>query len=74
MMGFSNISFRPTADLDSGGQEDLDQFIEDEKSKFIFIPAAKVGGIMANNTFLFARTSQRTYAIAKIAGIKICEA
>jgi GDP-L-fucose synthase len=123
--GFSKIITRSSADLDLRNQQATDQFFESEKPDFVFLAAAKVGGIMANNTYrgefiyenlmiesniihaahvnkvkklLFLGSSciypklapqplkeeylltgpleptNEPYAIAKIAGVKLCEA
>jgi GDP-L-fucose synthase len=123
--GFTNIVTRTSAELDLRRQVDVEQFFEYEKPEYVFLAAAKVGGIYANNTFradflydnltiqnnvlysafrsgakklLFLGSSciypklapqpmredalltgvleptNEPYAIAKIAGIKLCEA
>ena len=123
-MGFKNLLLRSREELNLLDQQKVFQFLDDEKPEYIIIAAAKVGGIMANNTYraeflyenliiesnlihgahlanvnnlLFLGSSciyprncpqpmkeeylltgllERTnepYAIAKIAGIKLCE-
>ncbi len=123
--GFSNIITRTSSELDLTQQQAVSDFFEKEKPKFVFLAAAKVGGIHANNTYradflyrnlmmesnvihaaylygveklLFLGSSciypkmapqplkedslltgtleytNEPYAIAKIAGIKLCEA
>jgi len=49
--GFNNFLFRTSAELDLRNQEDVDSFFEREKPDYVFLAAAKVGGIMANNTY-----------------------
>lgn len=49
--GYSNILTRTHAELDLASQGQVQQFFEDEKPEYVFLAAAKVGGIMANNTF-----------------------
>ena len=122
--GFSNIVTRTHAELDLIDQQSVKVFFEHEKPDQVYLAAAKVGGIHANNTFpaefiydnlmvqnnvihqaflsgvkklLFLGSSciypklaeqpmnedalltgkleptNEPYAIAKIAGIKICE-
>ncbi len=122
--GFSNIVTRTHAELDLTDQQSVKAFFETEKPTQVYLAAAKVGGIHANNTFpaefiydnlmvqnnvihqaflsgvkklLFLGSSciypklapqpmsedalltgkleptNEPYAIAKIAGIKICE-
>ena len=123
--GFTNIITRTSAELDLRNQEHFNDFFETEKPEYVFLAAAKVGGIVANNTFradfiyenlmiesniihaayvnnvtklMFLGSSciypklapqplkeeylltglleytNEPYAIAKIAGIKLCEA
>jgi GDP-L-fucose synthase len=123
--GYSNIITKSSSDLDLRNQANVLDFFEKEKPEFVFIAAAKVGGIMANKTYraefiydnlmiqnniihasylhkveklLFVASSciypkfalqpltekylltaeleptNEPYAIAKIAGIKMCEA
>jgi GDP-L-fucose synthase len=124
-LGYHQIITRTSKELDLRNQVAVDSFFETEKPEYVFLAAAKVGGIQANNTyradFLYdnlmiqnhvihaAYTHQVTkllflgssciypkmapqplqetalltglleptnepYAIAKIAGIKLCEA
>ncbi len=123
--GFNNIVTATSSELDLRDQLAVRLFFEQEKPAFVFLAAAKVGGIMANNTYraeflydnlmieaniihaaflnkveklLFLGSSciypkfaeqplredsllsgileptNEPYAIAKIAGIKLCEA
>ncbi|MBL7898609.1 MAG: GDP-L-fucose synthase [Crocinitomicaceae bacterium] len=123
--GYSNIIVRSSKELDLKNQNAVNDFINSEKPEFVFLAAAKVGGILANNTYraeflydnlmiasnvihasyktgvtklLFLGSSciypkmapqplkeeylltglleqtNEPYAIAKIAGIKLCEA
>ncbi|RYY60602.1 MAG: GDP-L-fucose synthase [Chitinophagaceae bacterium] len=123
--GYSNILVRTSAELDLRNQQAVNDFFEAEKPEYVFLAAAKVGGIMANNVYraeflyfnlmieaniihasyvngvkklLFLGSSciypklapqplkesylltglleetNEPYAIAKIAGIKMCEA
>jgi GDP-L-fucose synthase len=123
--GFRNIVYKSSDELDLRKQDDVHVFFEKEKPAFVFLAAAKVGGIMANDTFradflyenlmiesniihaawksnvkklmflgssciyprlapqplkeeyLLTGTLEHTnepYAIAKIAGIKLCDA
>jgi GDP-L-fucose synthase len=123
--GFSNLLVRTSSELDLRNQLDVSVFFDNEKPDYVFLAAAKVGGIMANNTyradFLYENLaiqnnvihysylngvkklmflgssciypklapqplkeeylltgllepSNEPYAIAKIAGIKMCEA
>jgi GDP-L-fucose synthase len=123
--GYNNIITRTSKELDLRNQSAVNEFFSAEQPEFVFVAAAKVGGILANNTyraeFLYdnliieaniihaAYTAKVTklfflgssciypkmapqplkeeylltglleptnepYAIAKIAGIKLCEA
>ncbi|MBC7902962.1 MAG: GDP-L-fucose synthase [Gemmatimonadaceae bacterium] len=49
--GFGNIVVKTSAELDLRNQSAVDEFFAKEKPEFVFMAAAKVGGIMANNTF-----------------------
>nr|WP_317170287.1 GDP-L-fucose synthase [Limnovirga soli] len=124
-LGYTNIITRSSSELDLRNQQQVNSFFELEKPSYVFLAAAKVGGIMANNTYradflyqnlmieaniihaaanngvtklLFLGSSciypkfapqplqedylltgileptNEPYAIAKIAGIKLCEA
>jgi GDP-L-fucose synthase len=123
--GFTNIVTRSSAEMDLRNQQVVADFFLKEKPEYVFLAAAKVGGILANNTYraeflynnlmiesniihsaylngakklLFLGSSciypklapqplkeehlltgllestNEPYAIAKIAGIKLCEA
>ncbi len=123
--GYRNLITRTSADLDLRRQADVEDFFRKEKPEYVVLAAAKVGGILANNTYradflydnlmleanvihaaaqsgtqklLFLGSSciyprlapqplkeeylltgaleptNEPYAIAKIAGIKLCEA
>ncbi len=123
--GYNNIVVRTSAELDLKNQAQVNDFFSTEKPDHVFLAAAKVGGILANNTYradflydnmmieaniinaayvhevkkllflgsscIYPRLAQQPlkeeylltglleetnepYAIAKIAGIKLCEA
>jgi GDP-L-fucose synthase len=123
--GYTNLIVRTSAELDLRNQQAVDEFFADQGPEYVFLAAAKVGGIIANNTYradfiydnlimatniihaahkyetkkllflgssciypkmapqplkedyLLTGTLESTnepYAIAKIAGIKLCEA
>lgn len=125
VMGYTNIITRTSSELDLRVQEPVNEFFESERPDYVFLAAAKVGGIMANNLyradFLYENlmiqsnvihsayatrvsklmflgssciypklapqpmkeeylltglleTTNEPYAIAKIAGIKMCDA
>ncbi|MBL0096779.1 MAG: GDP-L-fucose synthase [Bacteroidetes bacterium] len=123
--GFENLLVRTSSELDLRNQADVEEFFLDHQPEYVFLSAAKVGGIVANNTYrgefiyenmmiqnnvvhaawkngvkklLFLGSSciypklcpqpikeeyllsgyleqtNEPYAIAKIAGLKLCEA
>ena len=49
--GYSNIVTRTHAELDLTNQAAVQQFFENERPDHVFLAAAKVGGIHANNTY-----------------------
>ncbi|WP_256002935.1 GDP-L-fucose synthase [Pedobacter deserti] len=49
--GFSNIVTRTSAELDLRDQQAVASFFESERPEYVFLAAAKVGGIVANNTY-----------------------
>lgn len=49
--GYQNLVFRKSSELDLTRQVEVDKFFELEKPEVVIIAAAKVGGIMANNTY-----------------------
>ncbi len=124
-LGFTNLIFKPRSELNLLNAADVEAFFEAEKPEYVFLAAAKVGGIHANSTypaeFIFQNLTIQTniihqsylhqikkllflgssciypklspqpikesyllsdyleptnepYAIAKIAGIKMCQA
>lgn len=124
-LGYTNLLTRTSAELDLRNQQQVADFFEVEKPEYVFLAAAKVGGIVANNTYRadflyenlaiqnniihnsylnkvkklmflgssciypklapqplkesyllsgYLEPTNEPYAIAKIAGIKMCEA
>jgi len=49
--GFSNLVFRTSRELDLKSQAAVQDFFAAERPDYVFLAAAKVGGIMANNTY-----------------------
>lgn len=49
--GFQNIIGRTSKELDLINQTEVDEFFKIERPEFVFLAAAKVGGIQANSTF-----------------------
>ena len=124
-LGYTNLLTRTSAELDLRNQQQVADFFEVEKPEYVFLAAAKVGGIVANSTYRadflyenlaiqnniihgsylnkvkklmflgssciypklapqplkesyllsgYLEQTNEPYAIAKIAGIKMCEA
>ncbi len=121
---YNNLVLRTSSELDLRNQASVEKFFAEEKPEYVFLAAAKVGGILANNTYRadflyenlmiqsnvihqsyvhkvkkllflgssciypkmapqplkeeyllsgFLEETNEPYAIAKIAGIKLCE-
>lgn len=49
--GYSNFLLRTSSELDLRNQQAVADFFAQEKPAYVFLAAAKVGGIVANNTF-----------------------
>lgn len=49
--GYSNIITRISSELDLRNQQQVADFFAAEKPEYVFLAAAKVGGIVANNTY-----------------------
>ncbi|MCU0359668.1 MAG: GDP-L-fucose synthase [Bacteroidia bacterium] len=49
--GYSNFITRSSSELDLRNQKAVEDFFAGEKPDYVFLAAAKVGGIQANNTF-----------------------
>lgn len=49
--GFENIITRSSKELDLRRQESVEQFFAEENLEYVFLAAAKVGGIIANSTY-----------------------
>jgi GDP-L-fucose synthase len=50
-LGYSNLLLRTRTDVDLRRQADVDQFFAAERPEYVFLAAAKVGGILANSTY-----------------------
>ncbi len=48
--GYQNIIMRTHRELDLTRQDEVEKFFENEKPEYVFLAAAKVGGIMGNAT------------------------
>lgn len=49
--GYENFIYRTSAELDLRRQEAVERFFAEERPEYVFLAAAKVGGIHANNTY-----------------------
>lgn len=49
--GFQNLIVRNSQELDLRNQLEVEEFFRKEKPEYVFLAAAKVGGILANNTY-----------------------
>ncbi|NOQ24394.1 MAG: NAD-dependent epimerase/dehydratase family protein [Bacteroidales bacterium] len=49
--GYSNFVFTPYPEFDLRDQKIVENFFQKEKPEYVFFAAAKVGGIVANNTY-----------------------
>lgn len=50
-VGYTNLITRSHPELDLMSQSSVEQFLKHEKPDYVFLAAAKVGGIYANNTY-----------------------
>jgi len=49
--GYNNIIVRTSSELDLRNQQQVTDFFSDEKPEYVFLAAAKVGGIIANDVY-----------------------
>lgn len=49
--GYTNLVYRTSQELDLRDRNQVDRFFEEEKPEYVFLAAAKVGGIVANNEY-----------------------
>ncbi len=49
--GYSNLIYKTSQELDLRNQDAVMSFFEQERPEYVFLAAAKVGGIYANNTY-----------------------
>jgi len=49
--GFKDIILRTSKELDLTRQSEVELFFQKERPEYVFLAAAKVGGILANNTY-----------------------
>jgi GDP-L-fucose synthase len=48
--GYTNLALRTRAELDLTHAQHVEEFFESERPEYVFLAAARVGGILANNT------------------------
>jgi len=74
--GYKNLVFRTREELDLTDQKAVREFFEKERPEYVFLAAAKVGGIMANKEhpaeFIFSNLQIQTNIIhsAHLSGVK----
>lgn len=51
VLGYTNLLLKTSKELDLRVQSEVQSFFEKEKPEYVFLAAAKVGGIEANNTY-----------------------
>ena len=74
--GFDNLVFRASAELDLREQQDVRDFFAQEKPDYVILAAARVGGVLANDTypadFIYDNLMMETNVIhsAKQSGVK----
>ncbi|MGR3766040.1 GDP-L-fucose synthase [Rossellomorea sp. NS-SX7] len=49
--GYTNLLYRTSKELDLRDKGQVDQFFQEENPEYVFLAAAKVGGIVANNEY-----------------------
>jgi GDP-L-fucose synthase len=49
--GYTNLVYRTSSEMDLTDKNQVDQFFAEERIDYIFLAAAKVGGIVANNEY-----------------------
>ncbi len=73
--GYTNILTRTRVELDLRNQQQVQNFIQTEKPEYVFLAAAKVGGIVANNTqradFIYENLIIEANVIHAVAQLKI---
>jgi len=74
--GYKNLIARTHAELDLTRQKEVEEFFKKEKPEYVFLAAAKVGGIYANNTypaeFIYSNLTVETNVIhsSYLSGVK----
>ncbi|PWS27744.1 GDP-fucose synthetase [Pedobacter yonginense] len=74
--GYENLLVKTSSELDLRNQQAVADFFDQEKPEYVFLAAAKVGGIVANNTyradFLYENLAIQNHVIhsAYVSGVK----
>lgn len=74
--GYNNLIYKTHKDLDLCNQREVESFFKTERPEYVFLAAAKVGGIWANNTypaeFIYNNLAVQTHVIhnAYLYGVK----
>jgi len=74
--GYENLLVKTSSELDLRNQQAVADFFDREKPEYVFLAAAKVGGIVANNTyradFLYENLAIQNHVIhsAYVSGVK----
>ena len=67
--GYTNLVGKTSKELDLRNQESVGRFFREEKPEFVFLAAAKVGGILANSTrpgeFIYDNLAMETNIISE---------
>lgn len=64
--GYGNIVTRTRAELDLTDQHAVERFFAEERPEYVFLAAAKVGGILANDTYRADFIYQNTMIAANV--------
>jgi GDP-L-fucose synthase len=64
--GYRNLALRTHAELELTNQEEVRRFFAEERPAYVFLAAAKVGGILANSTYPAAFISQNLLIQANV--------
>ena len=51
LLGYQNLIYKTSKELDLRNQQSVNEFFATEKPDYVFLAAAKVGGIHANNKY-----------------------
>ena len=69
--GFNNIVTQTSKELDLKDQNDVVAFFQSEKPEYVFMAAAKVGGIHANNIYRAEFLYNKGFSVLDIQGLNL---